>query len=846
MQFFLLCAVFCPIWHTTPAAVIVKPNVGVIFNQRQTVSLPTFHWHHTLAVPISLTLPIISNTSLCHKALENPLCATVLDLQNLYDSINARVQDQLLSTKSDIESIMSMNPSFRMKRGWLNIVGKGAKSIFGLATEDDIHVLKQHMLKLHSLMKNNDRNHIADTKQLHSVQIQSSLRMDNLAAHISTIDDVIGNLTTHFNVLNAYLHKTASHAQKLIRHENWFRELTRILGWNSHYAMQLSSLLETHTIFQALLHDIPHLLDGKLTPNIVSPTTISQIFDQIDLQLRTLPTSFKIDCDVAYFYRNKHTVLSTFHDDAIFLKLKIPITVNSFQFSLFQIDILPVPADSNHSIYTHLQNVPSFLLLSVDNSTYLDLTHDQQLRLNDPSHLRTILPKNVSGDVCILNVYFDLHHLLSTTCHIALKHKPLFPQNFVYTLPNHVYLLYSPNTIWSVTCPAQVNQVFSTNGLFTVSLKCRCILQSQFTQFTALNVQCLQSSHTIRYSINWFVYDALYKSSVPFQLHPTEFTREPVHFQLPDFLVNMTKLKTYETQDQSLKNAMNTLNVSFSSPMEDDFLDWFDYPIVSSVTSVITYSLAVVNIIIVIVLIYVCLKLYAMSKLLATLALTSKPAVAIHFTLPTPSPTDVVPQYLFTWTHIQILILALICLGIIALTALSVYALRRQRSIYNLNVIHSVRISIVVIVSSLTDDVLVKVLDFPVLANEVPVLQLSATGLQLGTNWLRPILSFNWSDVSLALAPHTFPLPQSLPLSFLQFLHLRHILQGPHTIQFLSVSTDKVDSLCSWTSPASSTFTSTPPASSTLYPSLDVADTSASPSASPAKPSAPLVTLSFR
>ena len=56
----LLVLILFASWPVLLAITLVKPNVGVIYYQRQDIKLPTFYWHHTQNSPPA---PILSLTA---------------------------------------------------------------------------------------------------------------------------------------------------------------------------------------------------------------------------------------------------------------------------------------------------------------------------------------------------------------------------------------------------------------------------------------------------------------------------------------------------------------------------------------------------------------------------------------------------------------------------------------------------------------------------------------------------------------------------------------------------------------------------------------------------------------
>ena len=150
--------------------------------------------------------------------------------------------------------------------------------------------------------------------------------MDHLAKHLTSIDDVLINISKEIRKITI----PPNYQDKLLR------KAIYIISWNSNFTVQLLALAELVLSFQLLLHDIPHLVEGMLTPNIIFPTTLDNVLHTIDKEMRTMNYNFQPACDSEHFYRHKHAVISTLQDDHIFIKLKIPITSKPFEFSYLE------------------------------------------------------------------------------------------------------------------------------------------------------------------------------------------------------------------------------------------------------------------------------------------------------------------------------------------------------------------------------------------------------------------------------------------------------------------------------------------------------------------------------
>ena len=160
-MFHMLRAFFYIVLVSTQGAssFVVRPNVGAVFVPQPMPPAAMLHWHHTLALPLRIP-PFQSETYQMIDCLSNVTdpCYALQNLQNLYFNTTERVYDQLTFTKDQIVNLISSKEPNRQERGWFDIIGKGAKSLFGLATENDVKILKNHIARLRSMVKDNNND----------------------------------------------------------------------------------------------------------------------------------------------------------------------------------------------------------------------------------------------------------------------------------------------------------------------------------------------------------------------------------------------------------------------------------------------------------------------------------------------------------------------------------------------------------------------------------------------------------------------------------------------------------------------------------------------------------------
>ena len=808
------------------ATVISRPNVGVVFSQEQDMPIPPTIWHHTLAIPFKLTSSWTPPLALCNNS-NTDICRVIQNLHSLYSEAILRVHDQIASTEMNIIHMAELTKSTRQKRGLFDFIGKGAKSLFGLATNEDLKVLAQHILKLQNMVDTNNNDRVTDVTKLHSYQVKASERMDDLSNHLVQIDTILVNMSSQFDDFRFMMKEFVSYTDMIARHSHLFNDTYQVFQWLSHYNVRLISLTETYNVLQALMHDIPHLLDGKLTPNILHSKTLSDILIKVDDQLRQFNSVYHVACDFSYFYRNEYTLVATMYNSTLYLKLNIPIHASFSHFLLYSVNVFPTPADAENPVYTMVSEVQPYLMLTPDNATYLELNTDQKSKLTSYPKFFTILPNSVTNTSCILNIFFLRHDLVSETCKIELLHNPQFPPNFVYHLPDQNYLIYSPTTTWLLKCPNKRDKQLRHAGLFTVSLACRCMLHSPLSVFMAVNVECDESLNSVSFSSNFLVYASLYHTSLNLSLRLTELSPEPLHFQLPSKLVNHATLKALERKDKSrYASALHLFNASATDASSSltQFLDLFS---VSSSTSILTITssiLIVLNILFIVALIALFIKVRQLQMVLAAVS-TIAPAQGLTFTLPTP--TDIsFPAISINLSTSDKILLVLIPIFLCLIGILVLLFRLRSLLISKFSPSGSLGCQLFLTFWSTQDSLCIPLVALPVhFVPDMLTFDLNLNETKLHLLSFNPILLMEWSHSTHTTPLGDFGLPKRCQLSYVAAFRLRKMLSFNHVVHLTLATHSSTTLLLEWYQESgvycrSVTVKPTAPFGPTLYPQL--------------------------
>ena len=89
-----------------------------------------------------------------------------------------------------------------------------------------------------------------------------------------------------------------------------------------------------------------------------------------------------MESDIRPYYRDSHLTKTTYDYTHIYIKIRIPIASPSSIFSLFRIDILPVPSAQHTDIYTLITNTQPWFAIARYNDSYFELPENSLPRHN--------------------------------------------------------------------------------------------------------------------------------------------------------------------------------------------------------------------------------------------------------------------------------------------------------------------------------------------------------------------------------------------------------------------------------------------------------------------------------
>ncbi|KAJ8315285.1 hypothetical protein KUTeg_007435, partial [Tegillarca granosa] len=236
----------------TIAADVQRTNYGIVFQHQGQIHLGQENWIHTyeIRLPKKVQVPVF------HQCPIQRSCYVINSLLNEINVLKTEVATSINETVSSIRHLIQQteilnydsNSSSRSRRGLLDFIGKISRSLFGTATVDDVRNLARHM--------------------------NTMIKHENKLAHA---------MTHHEQQLSSFMLNTDERFENLMLAVN-----------NTLIVKQINSSTIVNRQLESLKTAIHELVQGKISPYLISPKIISKTIYQIQSLLDNKFKGFKV------------------------------------------------------------------------------------------------------------------------------------------------------------------------------------------------------------------------------------------------------------------------------------------------------------------------------------------------------------------------------------------------------------------------------------------------------------------------------------------------------------------------------------------------------------------------
>ena len=300
---------------------------------------------------------MISNTKMAAKQLLGTSLSPDLPAYRLHRTTNP------LFPLSDPPSLLqqdSISPSTqsRFKRALFDFVGDLASGLFGVATQGEINTLKHHINNVYEHQQQLNNLQQKQMKLLHSYFQKTNTKVSNLHSAVRIDHEFLNNL-------NSQIHRNMEATEN--RELATIQILVRMIN-----ASETISLVQLQ--MQSFLNDLHFLVQRKLSPCLVPESQLRKALAHVENTLRRRHPDFHVTNHHPSFYCQQQSVMYAYHNESFYVTIQIPISSRNDLFDMFQILAIPVPLNHSTTHATLLDNVPDYMAVSADRSSFVEIS----------------------------------------------------------------------------------------------------------------------------------------------------------------------------------------------------------------------------------------------------------------------------------------------------------------------------------------------------------------------------------------------------------------------------------------------------------------------------------------
>ena len=394
---------------------IQRLNYGVFFIPKGHFNPVSDYWAHT----VQIVLPQYPDL----KYYPQP-CSKVESTKEICDMLqSALIQSEFIHNATGetcrklVEKVQDLMPEVnlpdddsRSKRSLLPFIGQLSKSIFGTATVRDVEILQSH---ISSVIQNSNK-----------LESAFKYQSNKLSSFMSIVDNRITNAAKEIQINHKSIANMGNELWKL----EWGLMVSSQLTGQLVRQVQRSSDLTSR--LNELIKDIGHLMEGKLSPTLLSPSALKQILVRIQKQLKQHYPDFQISYKHPSHYYKSGLFVAARHNNSIFITLKIPVSAFKSTFKVYELFTVPVPINTTTKHATQLLNMPNIIAISNDNHYYATMSREQWQTCQGKE--RKYCPPDIvispmTKYTCSLLIFQQMKTLIPEYCNFRLVKNALQP-----------------------------------------------------------------------------------------------------------------------------------------------------------------------------------------------------------------------------------------------------------------------------------------------------------------------------------------------------------------------------------------------------------------------------------
>ena len=387
---------------------INRLNFGVMFKHMGRLSVVTDIWEHTYAVKLpsnenlgmdpriprahlnNITRTILMNYCptndggfAAHRLGCNLWSGNVKFLDKIYTDGHERLGELLQAIHSLIPNYKPGNNK-RITKSLLPVVGSIARSLFNLATLDDVKTLQSHILQMAKLQDDQTKVLQKASEHMSSFVSTSIARIDGLAdtmrASIKLVRTIEADALQHLKFLN----NISLYTEEIIHAINDLEQ---------QYANTLSAM--------------EILIGGRLPSFLIPISVLSNTLQQVSAYLQESEASMQILHEPSWLYAHGSFVYAV-SNGTLYIKIKIPLSSipTHMFFDAYKVEKYPSVLHDQSAHVTMLQGAPEGIAVDSSQELYYTMTKEDlsNIALQHYGEKVPIFNK-VTGGSCIMAIF---------------------------------------------------------------------------------------------------------------------------------------------------------------------------------------------------------------------------------------------------------------------------------------------------------------------------------------------------------------------------------------------------------------------------------------------------------
>ena len=390
---------------------INRINYGVMFRHMGRVSAVTDIWKNTFAINLvtnpripeahlsNITRMILERRCPTHNGeiVVNRLgCNLWAGNAQFLDEVYASGHERVLTLLNAIQSLIpnyNTGSNKRITKSLLPFMAPIFKSLFNLASMDDVKVLQSHIVQMAKLQDSQTKVLQKAGEHMSSFVSTSIARIDGLAEAVRNNMQFVRSMGDEALQSLGFLNNLTLYTAK-VQHA--------IDALKKQYANTLSAM--------------ESLVAGRLSPILIPMSIMSNTLEQISTLLQESDTSLRIIHEPSWLYTSG-SFLYAFSNGTLYITVNIPLTSFQTQFETYRIDLFPSALHDKSEHVTMLQGVPEGIGVDLSEDLYFTLTKQD---LNDIAlrhyEQKVQIFQRVNSRSCIMAIFEDNKEQVDQVC----------------------------------------------------------------------------------------------------------------------------------------------------------------------------------------------------------------------------------------------------------------------------------------------------------------------------------------------------------------------------------------------------------------------------------------------